>query len=51
MAHIYLIPQLYSARRFGVDLDACPRILRVEALTQKHPAFVSAAPENQDDAY
>jgi len=50
MADVYLIPQLYSARRFGVDLNAFPRIRRVEALTQKHPAFSAAAPENQNDA-
>jgi glutathione S-transferase len=49
MADLYLIPRVFSARRFGVLLDAFPRIRRVDALAQAHPAFVSAAPENQPD--
>jgi maleylacetoacetate isomerase len=49
MADVYLIPQVFSARRFAVSLEAFPRIRRVDATARAHPAFVSAAPENQPD--
>jgi maleylacetoacetate isomerase len=49
MADIYLLPQLYSARRFQVGLDDLPRILRVEALALEHPAFRQAHPDVQPD--
>lgn len=45
----YLIPQLYSARRFNVRLDAYPRLLAVEAEAQAHPAFQAAHPDRQPD--
>ncbi|OCC01374.1 maleylacetoacetate isomerase [Labrys sp. WJW] len=50
LADVYLIPQLYAARRFGVPLDAYPRIRRVEAEAEGHPAFVKAHPANQPDS-
>jgi len=50
MADVYLLPQLYAARRFSVPLDAYPRILRVEKLAGEHPAFRSAHPSAQPDA-
>ncbi|MGO4337004.1 maleylacetoacetate isomerase [Labrys sp. KB_33_2] len=50
LADVYLIPQLYAARRFGVPLDAYPRIRRVEAEAEGHPAFVKAHPANQSDS-
>lgn len=50
LADVYLIPQLYAARRFDVALDAYPRIRRVEAEAEGHPAFVKAHPANQPDS-
>jgi maleylacetoacetate isomerase/maleylpyruvate isomerase len=50
MADIYLIPQLYAARRFEVPLEAYPRIMRVEKLASEHDAFRNAHPANQPDA-
>jgi maleylacetoacetate isomerase/maleylpyruvate isomerase len=50
LADIYLIPQLYAARRFAVALDAFPRIRRVEELAATHPAFQAAHPSRQPDA-
>ncbi len=50
MADVYLLPQLFSARRFGVPLDALPKVRRVEALAKDHPAFAAASPERQPDA-
>lgn len=49
VADIYLLPQLYAARRFNVDLSAYPRILRVEQLGLAHPAFQHAHPDAQSD--
>ena len=50
LADCYLIPQIYSARRFNVALDAFPRLLAIEAAAADHPAFVAAHPDNQPDA-
>lgn len=49
LADVYLLPQLYAARRFQVDLSPYPRLLRVEALAAAHPAFQQARPEVQPD--
>lgn len=46
----YLIPQLYSARRFNMDLEAWPRLLAVETRALAHPAFEAAHPDRQPDA-
>ena len=46
-----LIPQAYNARRFGVDMRAFPRLSEIDATCRELPAFQSAAPENQDDAF
>jgi maleylpyruvate isomerase len=50
LAEACLIPQLYSCRRFGVDVSAYPRLLAVEARCAELPAFVDARPEAQADA-
>jgi maleylacetoacetate isomerase len=49
LADVYLLPQLYAARRFNVDLTPYPRIARVERLALEHPAFVQAHPDAQAD--
>jgi maleylpyruvate isomerase len=50
LADCYLIPQLYSARRFNVDLTPWPRLLAVEQIAETHPAFIAAHPDKQPDA-
>ncbi len=50
LADIYLVPQLYNARRYGVPLDAFPTLMRAEASAQALPAFRAALPEVQPDA-
>ena len=50
LADCYLIPQIYSARRFNVALDAFPRLLAIEAAAEAHPAFQAAHPDRQPDA-
>ncbi len=50
IADLYLIPQLYGARRLGVDVTPFPTLLRVEAAAAALPAFQAARPEAQTDA-
>jgi maleylpyruvate isomerase len=50
LADVYLTPQLYGARRFGVDLSPYPTLVRVEAAAAELPAFQAARPERQTDA-
>ncbi|KLI98602.1 maleylacetoacetate isomerase [Luteimonas sp. FCS-9] len=50
LADCALVPQLYNARRFGIDLAPYPRILAVEAACLALPAFAAARPEVQPDA-
>ena len=50
LADACLIPQIYSAHRFNVPLDAFPRLLAIDAVAQAHPAFIAAHPARQPDA-
>lgn len=50
LADACLIPQIYSAHRFNVPLDAYPRLLAIDAAAQAHPAFIAAHPDRQPDA-
>lgn len=50
LADCYLVPQIYSARRFNVPLDAFPGLLAVDAAAVRHPAFIAAHPDTQPDA-
>jgi len=46
-----IIPQLYNARRFGVDVDNLfPVLAEVDAVCAKHPWFVASHPAAQPDA-
>jgi maleylpyruvate isomerase len=47
LADICLVPQVFNARRFAVDMNAYPRILAIDAVCRELPAFQAAAPENQ----
>lgn len=50
LADCYLVPQVYSARRFEVDLSPYPRLLAVEGALQALPAVATAHPDRQPDA-
>ncbi len=50
LADILIVPQLFNARRFNVDLNALPRILAIEAAASVLPAFQAALPEAQPDS-
>lgn len=50
LADACLIPQVYNANRFGLDLTPFPTIRRVNEHCLSLPAFEAARPENQPDA-
>lgn len=50
LADIYLVPQMYNAVRFGVDLTPFPHLVAADEAARAHPAFKAARPENQPDA-
>jgi len=50
LADLCLVPQLANARRFGVDVNAFPRLLKAEAAAKAMKAFDDAAPDKQPDA-
>lgn len=50
LADIFLVPQMFSADRFGVDTSSMPRLRAVRAACEALPAFADAAPGRQPDA-
>jgi len=44
MADLCLVPQVFNARRFSVDLLPYPRIVAIDAACRELPAFQRAAP-------
>jgi maleylpyruvate isomerase len=45
MADICLVPQVFNARRFSVDLNPFPRIRAIDAACRELPAFRTTAPQ------
>ncbi len=45
MADICLVPQMYNARRFEVDLTPYPKLVSADATAQKIEAFAAAHPD------
>jgi maleylacetoacetate isomerase len=50
VADVCLVPQVYNARRFTVDLSPYPTLVRVSESLESLPAFARARPEAQPDA-
>ena len=50
IADCCLVPQMLSARRFGVDISKHALLLRIEEACLALPAFATAAPDRQPDA-
>jgi maleylacetoacetate isomerase len=50
LADVYLVPQVFNARRFNVPLDNYPKIVAVDAACAELKAFQDAAPNSQPDA-
>ena len=45
LADICMMPQIYNARRWDVEISDLPRLLAVEAACADHPAFAAAHPD------
>lgn len=50
LADCVVIPQVYNANRFGVDMTQFPTIKRLFDELNKLPEFQAAHPDNQPDA-
>lgn len=50
LADCFIVPQVYNARRYAVDLAPYPTIARVEESCLALSAFQRASPERQPDA-
>ena len=50
MADCCLVPQLFAARRFGMDMAPFPTLLVIEAACLELPAFEQAHPGRQPDS-
>jgi maleylacetoacetate isomerase len=50
IADCCLVPQVYSARRFGLDVTPWPALIGAADRAVEHPAFVAAHPNQQPDA-
>jgi maleylacetoacetate isomerase len=50
LADLCLVPQVFNARRFKVDMTKYPKIAAADAACLKLLAFEKARPENQPDA-
>lgn len=50
MADVFLVPQVFNAERFRVDMNNYPIIKRIAENCNELDAFISARPENQPDA-
>jgi len=50
LADVYLIPQVFNALRFEVDMAVFPKIMNAYQNCNQLEAFIKAKPENQQDA-
>lgn len=50
LADVYLVPQMYNARRYGVDMAALPNLVCIDEACNRLEAFDEARPEVQPDA-
>jgi maleylpyruvate isomerase len=50
IADIFIVPQMFNARRFGCRVDHLPTLQRIVDAAMELPAFVAAQPERQPDA-
>ncbi|TNE33594.1 MAG: maleylacetoacetate isomerase [Alphaproteobacteria bacterium] len=50
IADICLVPQIYNARRWGLDMAAYPKLSKIEENCLAIPAFAKAAPDEMAEA-
>ena len=49
MADCCLVPQVYNAKRFKVDMKQFPNVNKIVQNLEKVKAFITTHPENQPD--
>jgi maleylpyruvate isomerase len=49
IADVFLVPQLFAARRLDIDVDAFPTLRQIEKVCEVIPAFRAAHPSSQPD--
>lgn len=50
LADVYLIPQIYNALRFHIDMSTFPKLQQIYHRCNELPEFKMAKPENQTDS-
>jgi maleylpyruvate isomerase len=50
LADCFLVPQVFNAARFNIDMTPYPTVARIDAACRELPAFVAAHPSAQPDA-
>lgn len=50
LADAFIVPQVFAAQRFGLDLSASARLVEIADHCNTHEAFETAHPKNQPDA-
>lgn len=50
LADVCLVPQMMGARRFGISLEECPTLVRIEGACLALPAFHTSAPDRHPGA-
>jgi maleylacetoacetate isomerase len=50
LADICLVPQMFSAARFGADVSRLNNVHRIMKSCETHPAFIASHPAKQPDA-
>ncbi|WP_428408037.1 maleylacetoacetate isomerase [Hyphococcus sp.] len=50
LADCFLVPQMYAALRFGVEIASLKKMNEIYERCANHPAFIKAHPDNQPDA-
>jgi maleylpyruvate isomerase len=49
VADVCIVPQIYNATRFGIDLASYPTLRRIDAACNELPAFAESHPDRQPD--
>jgi maleylacetoacetate isomerase len=50
LADVFLVPQMFNARRFKCDVSPYPTLVSISSRLEELPAFAAARPEAQPDA-
>lgn len=49
LADCFLVPQIFSSKRFEVDVNQFPKLVEIDKKLNQLPEFIKASPEKQPD--